>query len=211
MILISGAGTNMRAIAEQAAAGMLPIEISAVVSDRADAAGLQIAAGLGIPQQVVSPRDFASREEFDCALADLIDDYRPQLLILAGFMRILGAGFIQRFRGRMLNIHPSLLPKHRGLRTHARALAAGDVEHGVSVHFVTEELDGGPVVLQTRVPVYAGDTEASLAARVRQQEHRIFPEAVGLFASGRLCYRNGKAWLDGRELNAPIELTAGDN
>jgi phosphoribosylglycinamide formyltransferase-1 len=204
VILISGTGSNMRVIAEAAARGELPIDIRAVVSDRPDARGLVTAAGLGIPVATLSPKEFPDRPSFDAALATLIDRYQPGLLVLAGFMRILGPAFTAHFSGRSLNIHPSLLPKYRGLHTHRRALEAGDSHHGVSVHFVTEELDGGPVVLQARVPVLPGDTEATLSSRVQRQEHRIYPEVVGWFASGRLAYRDGQAWLDGKRLSSPV-------
>jgi len=204
VILISGTGSNMRVIAEHAARGDLPIDIRAVISDRPDARGLVTAAAMGLSVESLSPKDFPDRPSFDAALAALIDRYHPGLLVLAGFMRILGADFTTRFSGRCLNIHPSLLPKYRGLHTHRRALEAGETHHGVSVHFVTEELDGGPVVIQARVPVLPGDTEASLSARVQRQEHRIYPEVVGWFASGRLACHDGRAWLDGKPLSMPV-------
>lgn len=204
VILISGTGSNMRVIAERAARGELPIDVRAVISDRADARGLETAASMGIPVASLSPKDFPDRPSFDSALARLIDQYQPGLLILAGFMRILGGAFTSHFNGRTLNIHPSLLPKYRGLHTHRRALEAGDAHHGVSVHFVTEELDGGPVVIQARVPVLPDDTEATLIERVQHQEHSIYPEVVGWFASGRLVCRDGEAWLDGSPLKNPV-------
>ncbi len=204
VILISGRGSNMRVIAEQASRCDLPIVVSAVISDRADAAGLVTAGALGIPVATLSPRAFGDRTAFDVALADLIESYAPRLLVLAGFMRILSPAFTAAFSGRTLNIHPSLLPLYRGLHTHRRVLDAGDAQHGASVHFVTEELDGGPVVIQGRVPVLPGDTEATLSARVQRLEHRIFPEAVDWFARGRLEYRAGQAWLDGTPLAAPV-------
>jgi phosphoribosylglycinamide formyltransferase-1 len=204
VVLISGRGSNLQVIAEQARSGRLPIEIRAVVSDREDAAGLEWARGAGLRCVVLAPKTFASRHEYDRALADLVAAHAPGLVVLAGFMRILGPEFVDRFAGRMLNIHPSLLPRHRGLHTHRRALEAGDREHGASVHFVTRELDGGPAVLQARVPVRDGDDEASLAARVLEQEHRIFPRAVGWFARGRLAWREGRAWLDGSPLEGPV-------
>jgi phosphoribosylglycinamide formyltransferase-1 len=181
-----------------------------VISDRADAPGLAWANAAGLPGRALSPRDFADRAAFDRALADLIDVYDPRLVVLAGFMRILGREFVERYAGRMLNIHPSLLPKYRGLRTHQRALAAGDAVHGASVHFVTAELDGGPVVLQARVPVRTDDDEATLAARVLAQEHRIYPECIGWFAAGRLQFRDGSAVLDGRVLESPVILESPD-
>lgn len=211
VILISGRGSNMQAIVECAARDELPIVVRAVISDRAEAGGLATAAALGIPVAVVSPWEFADRVAFDSTLAGLIESYEPGLLVLAGFMRILGPEFIATFRGRALNIHPSLLPKYRGLHTHQRVLAAGDSHHGTSVHFVTEELDGGPVVIQARIPVLPGDSEATLSARVQHQEHRIFPEAIDWFARGRLVFREGQAWLDGAPLTTPVIREGGQD
>lgn len=204
VILISGRGSNMLAIAERARRGDLPVTVQAVISDRADAKGLVTAAALGIPVATLSPADFPDRTAFDAALASLIDSHRPGLLVLAGFMRILGPAFTARFSGRTLNIHPSLLPDYRGLHTHRRVIEAGDSRHGASVHFVTEELDGGPVVIQGEVPVLPDDTEATLSARVQRQEHRIFSVAVDWFARGRLVYSDGQAWLDGKPLATPV-------
>jgi|APFre7841882724_1041349.scaffolds.fasta_scaffold23386_2 phosphoribosylglycinamide formyltransferase-1 len=210
VVLISGSGSNLRAIAERARSGTLPVEIRAVISDRPEAAGLAWAASDGLPVLALPTRDFADRAAFDRALADRIEGYGPRLIVLAGFMRILGREFVERFAGRILNIHPSLLPRHRGLRTHQRVLEAGDAEHGASVHFVTPELDGGPVVLQARVPVRTGDDEATLAARVLAQEHRIYPECIGWYAAGRLQFRDGAAVLDGRVLESPLVVEASD-
>jgi phosphoribosylglycinamide formyltransferase-1 len=210
VVLISGSGSNLRVIAESARSGTLPVEIRAVISDRAEAAGLAWAANAGLPALAISPRDFADRAAFDRALADRIEAYAPRLVVLAGFMRILGREFVERFAGRMLNIHPSLLPRHRGLHTHRRALDAGDAVHGASVHFVTPELDGGPVVLQARVPVRTDDNEVTLAARVLAQEHRIYPQCIGWYAAGRLQYRDGAAVLDGRVLESPLVVEASD-
>ena len=206
VVLVSGRGSNLKAIAAQADAGALPVRIEAVVSDRADAGALDWARDRGIPAAVLSPRDFADREAYGRALGDLVEGYAPQLVVLAGFMRILSDEFVLRFAGRMLNIHPSLLPRYPGLHTHRRALEAGDPEHGASVHFVTPELDGGPVVLQARVPVLPGDDEDTLAARVLREEHIIYPRCVGWFAAGRLALRDGAVWLDGRPLDAPVML-----
>jgi phosphoribosylglycinamide formyltransferase-1 len=203
-ILISGRGSNMQVIAERAASGALPVTVSAVISDQPAAAGLGIAASMGIPTHVLSPRDFADRLSHDAALADLVASYSPKLIVLAGFMRILSPRFIHPFADRIFNVHPSLLPLYRGLHTHRRALEAGDRVHGVSVHFVTEELDGGPVVIQSRVSILPGDTEATLSARVQQQEHRIYPRAIDWFARGRLQLRDNRAWLDGRLLEQPV-------
>jgi len=204
VVLISGTGSNLRAIADQASAGSLPVEIRAVVSDRAEAAGLAWAADAGIATVALSPRAFPDRAAYDRELAVQVERFRPGLVVLAGFMRILGDEFVDRFAGRLLNIHPSLLPKYRGLHTHRRALEAGDREHGASVHFVTRELDGGPVVLQVRVPVRDGDDEATLATRVLAEEHRIYPECIGWFATGRLQMRDGVVLLDGRRLESPV-------
>lgn len=207
-ILISGRGSNMRVIAERAAAGTLPVEVRAVVSDQPAAAGLQVAAALNVTTRVLQPREFADRPAYDRALVQLLAQFEPKLIVLAGFMRILTPEFIGAFAGRILNIHPSLLPKFRGLHTHRRALEANETLHGVSVHFVTEELDGGPVVLQAEVPVLPGDTESTLSARVQQSEHRIYPQAIEWFARGRLRLQDGRAWLDGRQLDAPVREPA---
>jgi phosphoribosylglycinamide formyltransferase-1 len=210
VVLISGAGSNLRAIAQRARDESLPVEIRAVISDRPEAPGLAWAAAAGLPTEIVPWRGFTDRTAFDAALAGCIDRHAPGLVVLAGFMRVLGDRFVGHYLGRMLNIHPSLLPRHRGLHTHRRVLEAGDRVHGASVHFVTPELDGGPVVLQARVPVRDGDDEAALAARVLAQEHRLYPECIGWFATGRLLYRDGAAVLDGRTLEAPVVREACD-
>ena len=207
-ILISGRGSNMRVIAERAAAGTLPVEVRAVVSDQPAAEGLQAAAGLNVTTRVLQPREFADRPAYDRALVALLAQFHPKLIVLAGFMRILTPHFIGAFAGRILNVHPSLLPKHRGLHTHRRVLEAKETVHGVSVHFVTEELDGGPVVLQAEVPVLPGDTESTLSARVQQSEHSIYPQAIDWFARGRLRLQDGRAWLDGQPLDAPVREPA---
>lgn len=203
-ILISGRGTNMRVIAQRAAAGSLPVEVRVVISDQPAAEGLQTAAAMNIATRVLLPREFADRLSYDRALVELLGEHQPKLIVLAGFMRILTPHFIGAFAGRILNVHPSLLPKYRGLHTHRRAIAAGEALHGVSVHFVTEELDGGPVVLQAEVPVLPGDSEETLSARVQQGEHRIYPQAIDWFARGRLQLKEGRAWLDGKPLDAPL-------
>ena len=208
VVLLSGRGSNFEAIARQAEAGGLPVALRAAVSDRPGAGGLEIARRHGIAAEVLEPGDFADRSAYDRALAALVDVHRPGLVVLAGFMRILTPGFVAHYAGRMLNIHPSLLPRHRGLHTHRRVLEAGDRWHGSSVHFVTAELDGGPVVLQVRVPVAPDDDEARLAARVLSQEHRIYPLAIGWFASGRLALHDEAAWLDGRRLDTPVSIDA---
>jgi phosphoribosylglycinamide formyltransferase 1 len=208
VILISGRGSNMRVIAELAAKGELPVTVRAVVSDQPEAAGLATAAAMGIPTHTLSPRSYADRASFDTALAGLVAQYQPGLIVLAGFMRILTTNFIAPFADRIFNIHPSLLPQYRGLHTHRRALQAGEQMHGVSVHFVTEELDGGPTIIQAYIDVRPDDTEASLSARVQRQEHRIYPQAIEWFARGRLQLRDGSVWLDGKALNAPIVVDA---
>jgi phosphoribosylglycinamide formyltransferase-1 len=159
---------------------------------------------MNIPTRTLLPRDYADRASYDAALASLVASFEPRLVVLAGFMRILNPNFIAAFADRILNIHPSLLPLYRGLHTHRRALAAGDRLHGASVHFVTDELDGGPVVIQAQVPVHPGDSESSLSARVQQQEHRIYSQAIDWFARGRLALREHRAWLDGQPLDAPV-------
>ena len=194
VVLISGRGSNLQAIID----AQLPIEIRAVMSNEPDAPGLERAREVGIATEVVNHRGFPSREAFDTALQERIDHYAPGLLVLAGFMRILTPAFVSRYHGRLINIHPSLLPLYPGLHTHQRVLDAGEVEHGASVHFVTEEVDGGPVITQARVPVLAGDTAERLAARVLIQEHRIFPQAIRWFAEGRLGMRDNVVLLDGR-------------
>ncbi len=203
-ILISGRGTNMRVIAERSAAGTLPVDLRVVVSDQPSAEGLRTAAAMNVATRVLEPRDFADRASYDRALVQLLAQYQPKLIVLAGFMRILTPHFIGAFTGRILNVHPSLLPKYRGLHTHRRALEAGESVHGVSVHFVTEELDGGPVVLQAEVPIQPDDTETTLSARVQRSEHRIYPQAIDWFARGRLRLQDGRAWLDGRPLESPL-------
>ncbi|MYM35369.1 phosphoribosylglycinamide formyltransferase [Duganella sp. FT94W] len=191
VILISGRGSNMEAIVRALQAERWPARIAAVISNRADAAGLAFAAGHGIPTAVVPNKEYASREAFDAALQAEIDRYAPDLVVLAGFMRILTAPFVAHYAGRMLNIHPSLLPLFPGLGTHAQALAAGVREHGATVHFVTAELDHGPTVLQAAVPVLPDDTVETLSARVLEQEHVIYPRAVRWFVEDRLTMARG--------------------
>ncbi|MBU1192163.1 MAG: phosphoribosylglycinamide formyltransferase [Gammaproteobacteria bacterium] len=207
VILISGRGSNMQAILEQAAQGELGVDIRAVISNRPDAEGLQTAAAAGITTAIVDHRDYADREQYDQALRVAIDSYQPALVVLAGFMRILTPAFVQHYQGRLINIHPSLLPAFRGLNTHQRALDAGVSEHGASVHYVTEELDGGPVVAQFRVPVLDDDTAASLGARVLKIEHHLYPTVIGWIATGRLRYRNGMAYLDDQPLLTPVSVS----
>lgn len=202
-ILISGRGSNMLAIARACLSGSIAAHVALVISDRADAAGLARARELGLETAVLeqSERGTAPLER---SLAAILEARRPDVVALAGFMRVLSAPFVASYLGRMFNIHPSLLPRYRGLHTHRRVLEAGDTEHGASVHFVTAELDAGPVVLQSKVAVVPGDTEATLSARVQTTEHIIYPRVLGWFAERRLACRDGAAWLDGRRLDAPI-------
>lgn len=202
VILISGEGTNLQAILDQCAQGTLPARVSAVISNRAEARGLQRAAAAAIPTHVLLPAEYADREQYDAALTEVIDRHTPGLVVLAGFLRILSDAFVHHYRGRLLNIHPSLLPKYRGLHTHRRVLEAGEREHGCSVHFVTEELDGGPVIAQAKVPVRPDDTEATLRARVQEQEHRLYPEVIGWCAAGRLRLQDGHVLRDGKLVNS---------
>ncbi|MEH6588891.1 MAG: phosphoribosylglycinamide formyltransferase [Halioglobus sp.] len=199
-ILISGRGSNMQAFIDACATDKINASICTVVSNNPDAAGLKSAAAAGIPTACVNHRDFDSREAFDQALVDCLDQYEPDLVILAGFMRILTPVFIEHYFGCLLNIHPSLLPKYPGLNTHQRALDTGDTEAGVTVHFVTPELDGGPPILQARVAIESGDTAETLAARVIVQEHRIYPIAARWFLEQRLQLTQSGATLDEKPL-----------
>ncbi|MES2077065.1 MAG: phosphoribosylglycinamide formyltransferase [Pseudomonadota bacterium] len=196
VILISGRGSNMEAVIRAAQAEQWPARIAAVISNRSDAAGLVFAAEHGIATAVVANKDYATRAEFDAALQTVIDGHAPDLVVLAGFMRILTPQFVAHYAGRMLNIHPSLLPLFPGLATHAQALAAGVAEHGATVHFVTAELDHGPMVAQAVVPVLADDTVDSLSARVLAQEHTLYPRAVRWFIEGRLTIEQGQVHVD---------------
>lgn len=200
VVLISGSGSNLQALIDGQQSGELPITICAVISNKPNVFGLERAQTASIPQQVINHRDYNDRESFDEQLANTINEYRPDLVLLAGFMRILTADFVRQYHGRMLNIHPSLLPKYQGLHTHQRALAAGDDCHGVSVHFVTEELDGGPLVIQAIVPIIEGDDETVLAKRVQQQEHIIYPLAVKWFANRQLRLRESDVLLNDETL-----------
>lgn len=195
VILISGRGSNMEAIVRAAQSEKWPARIAAVISNKPDAPGLGFAAGHGIPTAVVPNKTYPTREEFDAALQAAIDRFAPDLVVLAGFMRILTPGFVEHYAGRLLNIHPSLLPEFPGLDTHRRALQAGVKTHGATVHFVTAELDHGPIVAQASVPVLADDTEDTLAARVLQQEHLLYPRAVRWFVEGRLSIENDQVHL----------------
>ena len=206
VVLLSGTGSNLQALIDSTRTGDSPVRIAAVISNRSDAYGLQRAQDAGIDTRALDHKAFDGREAFDSALIELIDAFNPKLVVLAGFMRILSADFVRHYEGRLLNIHPSLLPKYKGMHTHQRALDAGDREHGCSVHFVTEELDGGPLVVQAVVPVESGDSAQTLAQRVHTQEHRIYPLAVRWFAEGRLILGDQGALLDGQLLAASGHL-----
>ena len=198
VILISGRGTNLQAIVDKVRAGKLSIDIRAVISNNPEAAGLKQARAAGLHTEVVDHRTYSTRAAFEQALAQAIDRHAPKLVALAGFMRILGRDFIEHYHGRLINIHPSLLPKYPGLGTHARAIAAGETQHGASVHFVIPDVDAGPVILQAAVPVLPNDTPETLAKRVLQEEHRIYPLAIRWFAEERLALRDGRVLLDGK-------------
>jgi len=204
VVLISGRGSNMRALVERSHDPAMGFEVVAVVADQPGAGGLAIARDLGVPTHVVAADPSISRARYDEQLAAAIEPYAPSLIVLAGFMRILSREFVARYAGRILNIHPALLPKYPGLHTHQRALEARDKEHGATVHFVTAELDAGPAVIQARVRVEPEDDAQSLAARVQVLEHRIYPMAVRWYCAGRLRYGEGHAWLDGEKLAGPI-------
>jgi phosphoribosylglycinamide formyltransferase 1 len=186
VILISGRGSNLQALLD----ANMPCRIAAVISNRADAGGLKIAQLHGIPTSVIEHKSYPDRESFDAALAQLVDSYQPDVLVLAGFMRILSAGFVNRYQGRLVNIHPSLLPAYGGLHTHARALHDGAMIHGCTVHFVTADLDHGPIIIQVAVPVLCSDTEQTLAARVLHEEHRIYPQAIIWLCKGQVALGN---------------------
>ena len=195
LVLISGRGSNLASLLRAADSGAMPARIVGVIANRAEAQGLQLAQENGVPTRVLEHRLFAERQQFDEALAEAIDGFAPDLVVLAGFMRILGAAFVGRYAGRLINIHPSLLPAFPGLHTHRRALSAGVRIHGCSVHFVTADLDHGPVIVQAAVAVLDADDEETLAARVLAQEHRIYLLAVRWFAEGRLRLLDGRVLL----------------
>ncbi|MBJ9977173.1 phosphoribosylglycinamide formyltransferase [Pseudomonas sp. S75] len=206
VVLLSGSGSNLQALIDSTRAEGSPARIRAVIANRTDAYGLERARAAGIDTAVLEHAGFEGREAFDAALMQLIDGFAADLVVLAGFMRILSGDFVRHYQGRLLNIHPSLLPKYKGLHTHQRALDAGDTEHGCSVHFVTEELDGGPLVVQAVVAVAPSDDAQSLAQRVHRQEHQIYPLAVRWFAEGRLRLGERGALLDGQPLAASGHL-----
>lgn len=200
VVLVSGSGSNLQAIMDACQQDRINGRVVAVFSNKASVFGLERARNAAIPAFALSASAFADREAFDRQLIEEIDRWQPDLLVLAGYMRILSPQFVAHYHDRLLNIHPSLLPKYPGLHTHRQALDNGDTEHGTSVHFVTDKLDGGPVILQARVPVFAEDSEAEVIARVQHQEHAIYPLVVSWFTAGRLEMRDNAAWLDGVRL-----------
>jgi phosphoribosylglycinamide formyltransferase-1 len=215
VVLISGRGSNMRALVEHSRAQASSYEVVRVLSDKPAAAGLTLAKDLGVAAAAVPASGSAAgspsgRTEYDRRLAAAIDECAPALIVLAGFMRILSPEFVNRYAGRILNIHPSLLPKYPGLHTHRAVLAAGDAVHGATVHFVTAELDCGPPIIQAVVQVRPDDDEATLAARIQAEEHHIYPLAVGWYCEGRLRCREGRAWLDGEALGVPVQHDGSD-
>lgn len=200
VVLVSGSGSNLQAFIDACGNNIPNARIAAVISNKSDAYGLQRALNAGINAHCLSAAGYESREQYDEALATLIDIHKPDIIILAGFMRILSEDFVLRYQGKMLNIHPSLLPKYTGLHTHQRAIDAGDKEHGTSVHFVTPELDGGPVILQAKVPIFDNDSAEEVASRVQAQEHVIYPMVANWLVEERLIMQDGKAILDGNIL-----------
>ncbi|MEX0729290.1 MAG: phosphoribosylglycinamide formyltransferase [Aquisalimonadaceae bacterium] len=204
VVLISGGGTNLQALIDARDRGELPTTLCRVISNRPEAAGLERARKAGVEAAVIAHGDHPDRETYDAALAREIDACEADLVVLAGFMRILSDAFVERYSGRLINVHPSLLPAFRGLHTHRRVLDAGSRAHGCTVHFVTPELDAGPLIVQARITVSRGDTEESLVKRVQEQEHRIYPLAVRWFAEGRLRMADDRAWLDDRPLDSPV-------
>lgn len=200
VVLISGSGSNLQALIDGQNSGSLPIEIKAVISNKANVKGLDRARLNGIESLVIDHKNYPSREAFDQAMQAKIDEFEPKLVVLAGFMRILTPEFTQHYCGKMLNIHPSLLPKYQGLNTHQRAIDAGDSVHGVTVHFVTAELDGGPCVIQAKVKIHSSDTAQTLAEKIQKQEHVIYPQAVKWFAENALSLKQNTVWLNGQAL-----------
>jgi len=203
-ILISGSGTNLQAFIDAVAADDLDLDLCVVFSNKPDAFGLERAKKAGIPTACIRHGDYPDRESFDRAVIEELDEFKPDLLILAGFMRILSASFVQHYEGKILNIHPALLPKYPGLNTHQRVLDAGDEWHGSTVHFVTRELDGGPRILQGRLRIDPGESAGALQTRVQSVEHKIYPDAAGLVGSGRVVFRDGEAWTDGKVTQEPL-------
>ena len=200
VVLLSGSGSNLQAIIDQIAEGTLNARICAVISNKADAYGIQRARAANIPTRIIEHSHYDDRESFDAELTRSIEKYQPELIVLAGFMRILTDDFVNHFYGRMINIHPSLLPEYRGLHTHKRALKAGDKKHGLSIHYVSVKLDGGPIILQQSVPVLEDDTEDSLAQRVLIQEHQAYPKVIQWFAQKRLQIVNNQVMMDNKAI-----------
>lgn len=200
VVLVSGSGSNLQAIIDACATKHINGNIVAVISNKPDVYALKRAKNSHIPTHVINHKEYLSREAFDQVVAKQIDVYQPDLIVLAGYMRILTPEFVKHYAGKMLNIHPSLLPKYPGLHTHKRAIEAGDQEHGTTVHFVTEELDGGPIILQAKVPIFADDTEQDVIDRVLVQEHQIYPLVIKWFCDNRLSMQQGKAYLDNKEI-----------
>ena len=205
-VLASGRGSNLAVLIDAKESGTLPVDIVLVAGDKAEAPALRKAESHGIPTFALNPKIFATRREFDEVLFARVAESGAKLVVLAGFMRVLDAAVVERWQGRIINIHPSLLPKYRGLHTHRRAIAARDAEHGASVHFVTAELDGGPVIGQARIPIHPGDDEETLAARLLQQEHRLLVACVDAIARGRVALRDGTVSCDGVALRDPLHL-----
>lgn len=198
VVLISGSGSNLQAIIDACNTNQIHGNVVAVISNKANVYGLERAQNANIPTHVINHKNFSSREEFDLTVQQQIDSYQADLIVLAGYMRILTPSFVDHYLGRMLNIHPSLLPKYPGLHTHQRAIEAHDTEHGTTVHFVTEELDGGPIILQARVPIFEEDNEQDVVNRVLTQEHQIYPLVIKWFCDGRLKMQDGNAYLDNK-------------
>ena len=207
VVLVSGSGSNLQAIIDASSNPDYPAEIVAVISNIEGVKGLERAEKAGIPTAVLDHKNFPDRESYDFALHELIDSYHPEIIVLAGFMRILTDEFVNTYLGKMLNIHPSLLPKYKGLNTHQKAIDAGDERHGATVHFVTPDLDSGPLIIQAEVPVLANDTSESLAARVLEKEHQIYPLAIEWLASGRISMTDdGSVLMDNQKLLKPYRL-----
>lgn len=202
VVLVSGNGSNLQAIIDACQSNQINGKVVAVISNQPNVYSLIRAKQANIPSHVINHKAFISREEFDDKVQQQIDCYQPDLIVLAGYMRILTTDFVQHYAGKMLNIHPSLLPKYPGLHTHRRAIEAGDKEHGTTVHFVTEDLDGGPIILQAKVPIFDNDTEQDVTERVLTQEHRIYPLVVKCFCDNRLNMQDGKAYLDGKLISS---------
>lgn len=202
VVLVSGNGSNLQAIIDACQSNQINGKVVAVISNQPNVYSLIRAKQANIPSHVINHKAFISREEFDDKVQQQIDCYQPDLIVLAGYMRILTTDFVQHYAGKMLNIHPSLLPKYPGLHTHRRAIEAGDKEHGTTVHFVTEDLDGGPIILQAKVPIFDNDTEQDVTERVLTQEHRIYPLVVKWFCDNRLNMQDGKAYLDGKLISS---------